>query len=127
MTSSPQVGVGRATITPSLRVGLIGFSRRSQPSTGVQTNMFATALPASLAVAILDGDPIYLHLWLVDEIRDAITASLGTLREGADAPRRGHGADGLFREAVRINDLAFVGVAGELCAFLAAFPNGCVG
>jgi len=76
-------GVGRATITPPVGVDLMGYSRRSQPSTGIHMDMYATALVASAhggTVAILDCDLIYLHPPLVDEIRDAIATFLGTQR-----------------------------------------------
>ena len=75
------VGVGRANITPPIGVDLMGYSRRSQPSTGVHMDMRATALVASVGpetVAILDCDLIYLHPPLVDEIRSGIAACLGT-------------------------------------------------
>ena len=83
MDSTLQAGVGRATITPPVGVDLMGYSRRSQPSTGIHMDMYATALVASdgeATVAILDCDLIYLHPPLVDEIRDAIAAFLGTHR-----------------------------------------------
>jgi neutral ceramidase len=83
MHATLQAGVGRATITPPVGVDLMGYSRRSQPSTGIHMEMYATALVASAGdatVAILDCDLIYLHPPLVDEIRDAIAAFLGTQR-----------------------------------------------
>jgi hypothetical protein len=81
MDAALRVGVGRANITPPIGVDLMGYSRRSQPSTGVHMEMFATALVATAgpeSVAILDCDLIYLHPPLVDEIRSAIAACLGT-------------------------------------------------
>jgi len=83
MDSTLQAGVGRAVITPPIGVDLMGYSRRSQPSTGIHMDMYATALVATdgdATVAILDCDLIYLHPPLVDEIRDAIAALLGTQR-----------------------------------------------
>ena len=83
MDSTLQVGVGRATITPPVGVDLMGYSRRSRPSTGIHMDMYATALVASAddtTVAILDCDLIYLHPPLVDEIRDAVAGFLGTRR-----------------------------------------------
>jgi len=83
MPSILHVGVGRATITPPIGVDLMGYSRRSRPSTGIHMDMFATALVATAngkTVAILDCDLTYLHPPLVDEIRDAIAGYLGTQR-----------------------------------------------
>ena len=83
MDSMLHAGVGRATITPPVGVDLMGFSRRSRPSTGIHMDLYATALVASAhggIVAILDCDLIYLHPPLVDEIRDALAAFLGTER-----------------------------------------------
>ena len=83
MDSSLHVGVGRATITPPVGVDLMGYSRRSQPSTGIHMDMYATALLASAhggIVALLDCDLIYLHPPLVEEIRDTIAACLGIQR-----------------------------------------------
>jgi len=83
MDSTLQAGVGRATITPPVGVDLMGYSRRSRPSTGIHMDMYATALVASAGdtiVAILDCDLIYLHPPLVDEIRDAVAVCLGTRR-----------------------------------------------
>ena len=83
MDSSLHVGVGRATITPPVGVDLMGYSRRSQPSTGIHMDMYATALLTSAhggIVALLDCDLIYLHPPLVEEIRDTIAAFLGFLR-----------------------------------------------
>ncbi len=83
MDSMLQTGVGRANITPPIGVDLMGYSRRSQPSVGIHMDMYATALVASAGdttVAILDCDLIYLHPPLVDEIREAIAAFLGTRR-----------------------------------------------
>ena len=83
MDSMLHVWVGRATITPPVGVDLMGFSRRSRPSTGIHMDLYATALVASAhggIVAILDCDLIYLHPPLVDEIRDALAAFLGTER-----------------------------------------------
>jgi Neutral/alkaline non-lysosomal ceramidase, N-terminal len=74
------VGIGRANITPAIGVDLMGYSRRSQPSTGVHMDMIATALVATVgseSVAILDCDLIYLHPPLIDEIRSGIAAFLG--------------------------------------------------
>lgn len=81
MDGTLRVGVGRANITPPIGVDLMGYSRRSQPSTGVHMDMLATALVATVGpetVAILDCDLIYLHPPLVDEIRSEIAARLGT-------------------------------------------------
>jgi len=83
MDTMLRVGVGRATITPPIGVDLMGYSRRSRPSTGIHMDMYATALVASAhgaTVAILDCDLIFLHPPLVDEIRDAIAATLETRR-----------------------------------------------
>ena len=83
MVASLHVGVGRAVITPPIGVDLMGYSRRSRPSTGIHMDMFATALVASAGgktVAILDCDLIYLHPPLIDEIRDAIAHELATRR-----------------------------------------------
>jgi neutral ceramidase len=83
MNPGLHIGVGRATITPPIGVDLMGYSRRSRPSTGIHMNLFATALVASAqneTVAILDCDLIYLHPPLVDEIRDAVAECVGTSR-----------------------------------------------
>ena len=77
MNGMLHVGIGRATITPPIGVDLMGYSRRSQPSTGIHMDLYVTALVASAngrTVAILDCDLIYLHPPLVDEIRDSIAA-----------------------------------------------------
>jgi hypothetical protein len=74
-------GAGRAVITPQVGIDLMGYSRRSRPSTGVHMDMYVTALVAQAggsAVAILDADLIYLHPPLVDEIRQAVATQLGT-------------------------------------------------
>ena len=47
MDSMLHAGVGRATITPPVGVDLMGYSRRSQPSSGIHMEMYATALVAS--------------------------------------------------------------------------------
>jgi hypothetical protein len=81
MDTALRVGVGRANITPPIGVDLMGYSRRSQPSTGVHMDMAATALVASVgaeSVAILDCDLIYLHPPLIDEIRSQVAACLST-------------------------------------------------
>ena len=83
MNGMLHVGIGRATITPPIGVDLMGYSRRSQPSTEIHMDLYVTALVASAngrTVAILDCDLIYLHPPLVDEIRDSIAALLGTQR-----------------------------------------------
>ena len=83
MDSPLNVGVGRANITPPIGVDLMGYSRRSRPSTGIHMDMYATALVASAhgeTVAILDCDLIFLHPPLVEEIRDAIATTLGMRR-----------------------------------------------
>jgi len=83
MSGMLRVGVGRATITPPIGVDLMGYSRRSQPSTGIHMDLYVTALVASAhgtTVALLDCDLIYLHPPLVDEIRDRIATLLGTER-----------------------------------------------
>jgi hypothetical protein len=83
MDSTLHAGVGRAIITPPIGVDLMGYSRRSQPSVGIHMDMYATALVASAGgttVAVLDCDLIYLHPPLVDEIREAVAAFLGTRR-----------------------------------------------
>lgn len=72
-------GIGRATITPPVGVDLMGYSRRSQPSTGIHMDLYVTALIASArgkTVVLLDCDLIYLHPPLVDEIRDRIATHL---------------------------------------------------
>ncbi len=81
MTSGLHAGVGRATITPPVGVDLMGYSRRSRPSTGVHMDLHVTALVLAAAgetIAILDADLIYLHPPLVDEIREAVAARLRT-------------------------------------------------
>ena len=79
MNGRLHAGVGRATITPPVGVDLMGYSRRSQPSTGVHMQLYATALVAGAngtIVVLLDCDLIYLHPPLVEEIRDQIAALL---------------------------------------------------
>ena len=83
MNGTLHVGTGRANITPPIGVDLMGYSRRSQPSTGIHMDLYVTALVAAAhgtRVALLDCDLIYLHPPLVDEIRDRIAAFLGTQR-----------------------------------------------
>ncbi len=83
MGTALQAGVGRATITPPIGVDLMGYSRRSRPSTGIHMDLYVTALVLAAetgCVALLDADLIYLHPPLVDEIRDAVAARLGTPR-----------------------------------------------
>lgn len=83
MTSRLQAGVGRAVITPPVGVDLMGYSRRSRPSTGVHMDLYVTALVLATdarPVAILDADLIYLHPPVVDEIRDAVAQRLGSDR-----------------------------------------------
>ncbi len=83
MNTMLHVGVGRATITPPIGVDLMGYSRRSQPSTGIHMDLYATALVASAngeTIALVECDLIYLHAPLVDEIRDLVAAFLKTDR-----------------------------------------------
>jgi hypothetical protein len=84
MAGSLLAGVGRANITPPVGVDLVGISRRSQPSTGIHQDLYATCLVLSVfgeKLALVDCDLLAIPTPTADEFRQRIGAILG---EGAD-------------------------------------------
>ena len=126
MDETLHVGVGRTTITPPVGVDLMGYSRRSQPSTGIHMDLYVTALVASAhgkTVALLDCDLIYLHPPLVDEIRDRVAALLKTQRSHVllscthshSAPTSSPVKIGGEQDRVRPEEEAYIRSLSHLC------------
>jgi neutral ceramidase len=74
-------GVGRANITPPVGNRFLGYILRIEPATGVDTELFATALVLAderAKVAILDVDLATFTVPRSDEIRSKVAEAIGT-------------------------------------------------
>ena len=74
-------GVARANITPPAGTRFLGYILRIEPSTGIDTELFATALVLAderAKVAIIDVDLATFSVGRSDEIRRKVAEAIGT-------------------------------------------------
>jgi hypothetical protein len=77
-------GVARANITPPLGTRFLGYILRIEPSQGIDSELFATALVLAderTKVAIIDVDLATFSVDRADEIRGKVAEAIGTPRD----------------------------------------------